>query len=365
MGIALVVRMNEPTCQSVPRFVLMLGFVGALSPAPASACTILIGLPTLVGQPAHEAQAVPTNVVLHYLVPSNTVAFDDPPDHVTGEYTLRSASGEQVPLVVTRPASSLLELTPQQPLQPNTVYMLAAHWTLPEGREAETALTFGTGDGPNDAVPPPPAAVLRGYEMNPPSHTCAPPKAGSCLSVQDDTSLIEYTLIDESGMERGPSFRRGSSFFGELKAHFACIDVREFGANGVRSPALRLCADGAPVLDITGMEGEPDIGCSAAGLEWCVASGKSGLEPGPADPRGADGAVFCAPDLSVGSTTSAQRVGAAAGSIFGAPEPRVEPAADGCSVAAVGAPGPHRSLVAIVASFGLLLLRRRKMHVSR
>jgi|GEM_PF-5751840 len=353
MSIALVVRMSEPTCQSVPRFLLVLGFVGALSPAPASACTIVIGLPTLVGQPADEAQAVPTNVVLHYLVPSNTLAFSD-------QYTLLSASGEQVPLVVTRPASSLLALTPQQPLQPNTAYTLAAHWKLAEGGEADTALTFGTGDGPSDAAPPPPAAVLRGYEMNPPSHSCAPPKAGSCVSVQDDTSLIEYTLIDESGVASGPSFRRGSSFFGELRAHFSCVEVRQFAANGARSQPLRLCADEAPVLDITGMEGEPDVGCSAAGLEWCVSSGRSGLEPGPADPRGADGAVFCAPDPLVASTASAQRAEAAAGSGLGAPGPHAEPAADGCSVTAVRSEGPHWSLMAIVAGFGLRLARRRK-----
>ncbi|HTU62488.1 MAG TPA: Ig-like domain-containing protein, partial [Polyangiales bacterium] len=339
--------------------------MSALSPAPASACSIVPGLPTLIGQPTNDAEAVPTNVVLHYLVPPGTVRFEDPPDRVTGEYTLRSASGEQVPLVVTRPTRDLLELTPQEALQPNTDYTLEAHWELVTGQEADTALTFLTGDGPNDATPPPPAAVLRGYQMKQPNNTCAPPKAGSCVSVQDDTSLIEYTRIDENGAPNGSSFVRGSSFFGVLREHFACIDVRQFGANGARSQALRLCAEDAPLLDITTLEGEPDVGCSAAGLQWCVSSGKSGIEPGPDDPRGADGAIYCSRDLGIGSAESAQGVEAAAGSALGAPIPRMlpEPAADGCSVTAVQTSAPRRSGVAILVSLGLLLLRRRRARV--
>jgi hypothetical protein len=78
----------------------MLAVVSALSPAPASACSIGPGLPTLIGRPASKAEDAPTNVVLHYLVPSGTVRFEDPAGRATGEYTLRSASGEQVPLVV-------------------------------------------------------------------------------------------------------------------------------------------------------------------------------------------------------------------------------------------------------------------------
>ena len=352
-------RMSVPTCQSVPRFLLVLGVVSALSPAPASACTILPALPALIGQPANDAEAVPTNVVLHYLVPQNTVRFEDPSDRVTGEYTLLSASGEQVPLVVTRPTRYLLELTPQQALQPNTVYTLGAHWELLDGNEADTALTFGTGAGPVVEAPPPPAAVLRGYLMKQPSDTCAPPRAGSCVSVQDDASLIEYTLFHQNGAESGSSVQRGSSLFGALNEHYGCIDVRQFGANGARSEALRLCAEDAPLLDITALEGEPDVGCSAVGLEWCVSSGKSGIEPGPDNPRGADGAIFCPPDPTVRSVESAQSSEVGPSSDLAAPGSPEGSAADGCSVTAVRPSSPGRSLAVIVACLGLLSLRRR------
>lgn len=362
--------MNQPTCRTVPRVLMGLGVVAALSPPPVWACTVTPGPPTLIGQPANRAEAVPTNVSLHYLIPVETLRFDDPPDKVPGEYTLRAASGEQVPLVVARPSESLLELTPLQALQPNTAYTLEAHWQLPSGAEADTALTFGTGSGPVEEAPPPPSVVLQHYElMRNPIHTCAPPRTGSCISVQDDRDLYEYTLVDVNGEETEPSFIRGSLFtmylYGRAQsASYSCVDVRQFGANGLRSQALRLCADEAPLLDLTDRLGEANVGCSAAGLEWCVSTGESGIEPGPAEPRGVDGAIYCPLDPELQAIESAQRAVPMPDDDPEEPEPA---AAQGCSVAAAGPaqPGGLSSLFTLVANLGLLLIRRRRAPAER
>ena len=369
-ALRLLPDMNTTTCQSVPQALVALGWLIAMSPAPVWACSISEPPPTLFGQPAHDDKAVPTNVVLHYAVPSGTLRFDDPPDLVPGKYALRSAGGVEIALRVTRSVASQLEIVPTQPLEPNTAYTLTAQWQLADGTEPEGVLTFETGAGPLDeAPPPPPTAVIRSYQLQDDySAECGPHRTGTCISAQDDERLLEYTWLDQNENANASSLRRGSAMLMDITgisrdAKRGCIELRYFGASGVRSQPLRLCGADAPVSDLTDLTLMPDVHCSAVGLTWCDATGKSGTEPGPEDPRGADGAAYCPPTAQTAATSSALNAAgspasAQAGSAAAAP---AGSAAGSCSAA----PGRAAPPAALLSLFALLLastglLRRRR-----
>jgi hypothetical protein len=147
------------------RNVAVLGALSLLLPAPVWACSLTAPPPTLIGEPADGAEAVPTNVVFHYTVPITTLRPGDAPNFVPGMYALHSADAEQVELKVTRPTADQLELVPTEPLAPNTIYTLTARWKLADGTEPEDSLSFETGDGPDAELPEPPLAMLLSYQL--------------------------------------------------------------------------------------------------------------------------------------------------------------------------------------------------------
>lgn len=349
-------------CQSVPSALLVFAVLVVLSPARAAwACSVAPGPPTLMGQPSDKSEGVPTNVVMHYLFPTTTVRFEDPPDKVTGAYVLRSASGEEVPLRVTRPSRSELEIVPMRTLEPKTSYMLEASWPRGDGRVDEAAVRFATADGPSDETPPPPIAVLRHYDFGRAhSVTCGPPMQGTCLSLEDDQRLIELTSLDDKGVVLEKWLGRGSSLsYGARGGTRGCLELRQFGANGVRSEPSRVCADEAPRTVVTDLLGEVNVGCTAAGLDWCDTTGVSGSEPGPAEPRGASGGASCpvVPNNLTGAAGGASP--AAENASASAFEIKTEPAAGSCSAAVVRSKAmPHPGLFALLSVLGMLVGRR-------
>lgn len=337
-------------------------FAAAL-PAPAWACSQVPDVPVLLGQPAEDDVRVPTNVVLHYAVPAAMLRYEDPPDLVPGEFELRAETGEQAELSVTRPKPGLLELVPAEPLLPETVYTLTAHWKASNGDQAESALTFETSDGPVDAAPEPPDAVMRHYELERDhSASCGPRMTGSCISIEDDRAIIEYTFFDRFGNEQASHLLRGSHLTFDGMGPGECVDVRRFGSNGIRSQSLRLCADDAPRSDLTALRGDPSVSCGAAGLAWCDTTGQRGFEPGPEATLGMGAPPSCPLDPELGSTTSSAQsadpvltddAGVPPAALFAAP------ADGGCSAAPANGHAPSGlGWFAALASLGLVYARR-------
>jgi hypothetical protein len=361
-------RLNATRC-SVPNVLLALGLAVALTPAPAWACTETPVTPRLQGLPADGARDVPTNVVFHYLTPYAEMTNEDPAEVLQREYTLRTADGVLVALQGERLSNSQVELTPNAPLAPNTTYTLEGHWIAIDGTEADAAISFETGDGPSDEMPEPPNAVLRSYQIAPKKmRACGPSLTGSCVSLQDDKAWFEYTRVAANGDTQPSELRQGSFLLRDLddlgKGEFPCAELRAFAPNGARSQPLRLCQEDAQHADLTDLTDMPKLNCSATGLEWCDASGKSGVEPGPDDPRNVDGAVYCEPAslAQAEQHDDPNQVEADAGTgVDATPATPIMRAADGCSVSTLrGGRGALTFVLAMLATMGVLRGRRKR-----
>ena len=290
-------------------------------------------------------------MVLSYAIPESA--------KTPGDYSLRTESGEQLALSVSLASpSQYVELTPASALRPNTRYRLDAQWQMLSGKVSETWLTFETEAGPVAEHPDAPRAVLRSYQLGRISDsTCVPMLAGTCVSVADDDSYLEYTLIDALGQAQPPQLARGSFMILPLSARsvgFRCVELRVRAADGTRSDPLRLCGEERPDADLSMLVNEPDVVCSAKGLQWCDRSGHSGIAPGVDVPATTPPDLDCGPNLSAQSVQAQQALGAAGGP---SPASQQGAAADsGCSAV----PGSTQNIPGLtaLAMLGYVLLRR-------
>jgi hypothetical protein len=117
------------------------------------------------------------------------------------------------------PTPPYVELKPASALRPNTRYRLDAQWHMLNGAMSETWLTFETGAGPLEQRPDAPRAVLHTYQLGRISgSSCGPMSTGTCVSVADDESYIEVSLIDALGQAQPPVLKRGSFMLLPLSA---------------------------------------------------------------------------------------------------------------------------------------------------
>lgn len=346
--------MNSSSCQLVPHALLALLFGLLAAPDQAAACTIVGQAPTLVGQPANGDGQVPTNVVLSYAVPADTA-------NMPGDYALRTESGEQVALDVSLTATQNVELRPTSALRQNTRYKLEAQWRMRNGMLSESWLTFETGAGPVEQRPDAPRAALHTYQLGRVTNsTCWLMTTGTCVSVADDDSYIEYSLIDALGQAQPPMIARGSFMVPPLSAGsagFRCVELRVRAADGTRSEMLRLCGEQELDADLTMLVTDPQVSCTAKGLQWCDRSGHSGISPGVDVPA----KTQTQPDLDCGPNLSAQNVQAQALGAAGGPSLASHPVhagESGCSAL----PGRTQNIPSLTtfAMLGYFLLRRRR-----
>jgi hypothetical protein len=343
--------MNSPSCQLVPCALLAVFFGLWVAPEQAAACSRDAPPPTLMGQPASGDQQVPTNAVLSYEIPANTA-------DMPGDYVLRTESGEQVALGMSLGATQYVELKPASALRPNTGYRLEASWRMRNGQVSETWLTFETASGPVEQRPDAPRAVLHTYQLGRTTNsTCAPMTTATCISVADDDAYLEYSLIDAVGQAQPAKIARGSFMVLPLSARsagFQCVELRARAADGTRSEPLRLCGEEALAADLSMLVTDPQVACTAKGLQWCDATGHHGIAPG------VDAAATTRLDLDCGSTLSAQNFQAqealgAAGGPSSASQ-HVPAGESGCSAL----PGRKQNLPSLTTFvlLGYALLRR-------
>jgi hypothetical protein len=346
--------MNRNSCQLVPcaLLTLLIGFL--VAPHQAAACSVAPPAPTLVGQPANGDRQVPTNVVLYYEVPARTA---NPP----GDYMLRTESGEQVALGVSLAATPpYVELKPASELRPNTRYRLDAQWHMLNGAMSETWLTFETGAGPLEQRPDAPRAVLHTYQLGRISgSSCGPMSTATCVSVADDESYIEVSLIDALGQAQPPVLKRGSFMLLPLSAGGAgsrCVELRVRAADGTRSELLRLCGEEGYDADLSMLVTDPQVLCAAKGLQWCDTSGHSGIAPGVDVPATAQPDLDCGSNLSAQNMQAQEALGAAGGP--SSANHQVPAAEGGCSAL----PGRMQNIPALTTftMLGYILLRRRR-----
>lgn len=347
--------MNSSLCQFVPCALLALVVGSWMAPEPAAACTRAAPSAVLVGQPANGDRQVPTNAVLYYALPPNVA--DTP-----GDYTLRTQDGEPVTLGVTRTATHYVELKPASALQPNTGYRLDAQWHSPSGMVSEAWLTFETGSGPVEQRPEAPRAVLHTYALGRGTgSSCGPMTTGTCVSIADDASYIEYSLIDALGQAQPPLLARGSFMLLPLShggSGAQCVELRVRGADGARSELLRLCGEEQPDADLSMLVSDPQVVCTSKGLQWCDSSGHTGIAPGVDVPETEQPDVYCEPRSGAQKSQAQAALGAAGGASVASAQPPEGEGDGGCSAL----PGRRQNLPGLTAfaMLGYCLLRRRR-----
>jgi len=279
-------------------------------PSSSLACSTLAPTPALVGVPSDGAVEVPTDVILHYVIP--IAASVDPADSasVPGSFRLVASNGEEVELSVSRVAHWYFDVTPAHLLTPHTTYWFHASWSGMNLPLAEDELSFETAEGPLTELPAPPNASITHFVLDSDySSRCGPNRYGSCVSVTDDHAWLEYAydLERDAYSERGSFMVKLSGF--QEGTRTQCIDVRTRALNGAHSEAVRVCSADGPTQDLRYLHDVRQVSCTSEGLAW-VGTPDSGIDAfGHKALRGRTAAHSCA----LSSPAAADRSRASAG----------------------------------------------------
>jgi hypothetical protein len=208
---------------------------GAYSmPSRAWACTCS---PAAIhsAEPADGAEGVPLNRALLVM---GAFARDS--------ISLRDAEGRPVPFALTAGPTAgcdgiSAELVPEQPLRPNTEYVVSVDGIYPNADEGKNTLSFTTGTAllPDEEpqVPQGAASVL----LNSPAPLCGSGSVRACVGVSD---YRDVELIARRGERVLLHWLMGADA-GEfaLVEQPDCIELRRRTATGRRSAPLKICGD--------------------------------------------------------------------------------------------------------------------------
>jgi hypothetical protein len=220
---------------------------GMLESRTTSACSTRAPVPALRGYPSEGATEVPTDVVPFFASESSLRLTD-------AEFTLTAADGEVTQARVARAQVSIVELTFEKALQPNTAYTLAAKLNGPMGPYfvESLSLSFTTGAGPLTEVPPPPLAFLQKYRFTHAVSSCEPGAESTCVAITSGLP-VEATPTTEAGEDGQDTYLQSASWFGGMD--LGCTRLRTRAPNGTYSAPVVLClGDDVPLFTISGSE---------------------------------------------------------------------------------------------------------------
>ena len=269
----------------------------ALSPTRATACSFPEPPPALVGTPVDGALDVPTNVIPVY----DQVAFYSyaaGPDAAASAFELLSPEGVSLPFTLRPSHVQHFELVPVSPLEPRSTYLI--HVTLqplPGSTQplVELDLSFTTGDGPTNEIPPPPSGRIQHYTAfgNIAIDSCSPGPNNSCVFFQTPGPM-DLAFVDEFGQESEHYLVFDpwtSNLTGiDQGTNYRCVRLRARAPDGALSGPTDLCQGDGETFRVTGsLSG---IECTPNGLTrngvpigQAGSGGSSGTEPDDGDSR--------------------------------------------------------------------------------
>jgi len=245
--------------------------------SPAGACTMPPPVPAFIeGSPLDGATGVPTDVLPFYQIPLG--AFDEQTTAITdvpGRFTLVSASGDEVALAVRLVHGMFFELTPSEPLAPNTEHVLRGEWTIDTTTHVDE-LRFTTGSGPVVDRPRSPDAHLVHFKTTEPSvDSCelAAPQ-GTCVWNAHGDQFMELAVVSDRGEVAGSLLVRGAYAIALLgsgqQSALSCVRLRTRAANGELSAPVTVCGDQQPVRELATARVE----CTVQGPAWLGEDGE-------------------------------------------------------------------------------------------
>ncbi|HKO92643.1 MAG TPA: hypothetical protein VJU61_15920 [Polyangiaceae bacterium] len=244
----------------------------------ASACTIAVPPPALVGYPGEGALGVPTDVrpiydlSRIYTAVQLSTEVEVANGLATSPLELVDDAGVVTPLDLGSGSSWHIELVPPGALAPRTHYVVRS--IASRSRNGGLELSFTTGDGPRTTLPEVPSAGVAHYSLasDTPS-SCSPWEHGTCLHfpipAEDSGVFVEATPFDSiDGFQSAYVYLSATPWFMDLSGidqgtPFDCVRLRSRAPNGTFSEATTLCREDGVLYDLRGSE---DIDCTAEGL---------------------------------------------------------------------------------------------------
>jgi hypothetical protein len=281
------------------RNVLLLGMLGlglGLRVSSAEACTYAQLPAALNGYPADAEADVPTDVVPVYNAEALLLRLDAALS-VSHAFSLHTAAGEEVPFSAEQTHIYWIELSPAEPLQPQTEYVLEAR--VPEQARGTDAagnqlpypsLRFRTGSGPVSELPAVPRARLQHWEFkNVPATSCDLWNKGTCVAVPKG-QFVQAQFSAPDGSPDPYIYLYDDAFLTNLRADstdtpFRCVELRNRALNGTYGEASRYCDGDAAMFEI---RQDASLECTAQGMVHdgaLVTASKTArqLRPGAAD----------------------------------------------------------------------------------
>jgi MYXO-CTERM domain-containing protein len=331
--------------------VLWGAFVPLLVPVRAHACTCA-GTLDILGL-SDGAVDVPIDIA-----PLLRGAFD------ASQVRLQSQAGVAVPIAVrgggagtAACSGQIAELTPQEPLAPNTAYVISVAESG-GGRSGTRAFHFTTGAAkvPEQPLAPPPLTVTL-LHGNPIRDSCLGMHPHGCLHVgaPPPQQTVEVTFLDASDNVLGWTLAAGDVM---ERAHDAtCVEARTRDAAGRRSAPTRRCGEELAKREArTGDFVDYRLQCREGRvIESAGASGDA--SSGDVNEGGVGAGDGAAVDTGAGGATSDGR-----GATNTSGDLAADTNDDGCR--AVGTGGESRDGAWWLITLGLLWQRRRQARRS-
>jgi len=249
--------------------------------------------PRLWGVPASGREGVPTNVVPAFDAAYLGIGLERTLDGL--QFALRTSAGQEIPIDVSlSQGAGYLSIQPARPLEPYTTYLLEAVILQPIARDDpdSLSLSFTTGAGPLDSVPPPISGVVQHWwspegasEDHPGEGLCVgfPATAGDELvetryvkpeSGNPDPALTDAFYLDAT-LEAEP-FLTASGDGGRAASnyHDLCVRLRRRAIDGSFSAPTTACSSYAPIYVVDrGYDAQAECGSGFVDAETLSAAG--------------------------------------------------------------------------------------------
>ena len=225
--------------------------VFALQSRRASACSIGVPAPALVGKPVPGELSVPTDVVPVF---SSFEAGDLNGSYLAeATFELSSATGETIAVTAQMTFSSHFELIPSSELEPSTEYTIRATFAPREAQQTgvEVSLSFTTGSGPLTEAPAPPDVKMQHYHAEMNGTSCDPATDGSCLFFPSGTAVAITQPGDSSPMSRLTFDPWWDNLSGVNQGTpWTCVTLRSRAIDGTLSDPVDVCRDEAETVNL-------------------------------------------------------------------------------------------------------------------
>lgn len=226
----------------------------------ARACPNAALVIKLDGVPADGDEDVPTDVIPYYELVDRVEGTD-----ALARFTITAKDGTAMLARFRAADETHYELAPDDPLRPNTQYVLRAEYVPTSffNVAGSAEVRFTTGDGPLETRPAAPHARLIHYNLD--RATDCLPSFGTCVSIGDDRAMVVMVVADDKDM-LGTVGSRGS-FFSPIDlppTFLRCAQIRTRASNGTLSNPIMLCGSTVVSLEFHDTD---RLECSSDGLK--------------------------------------------------------------------------------------------------